>query len=79
MYAAVEEMHGNGLGHSVGLVKYDLASSDKAVAATLRFGIGRTGGEAAFVPSSTTAAELKSEALTSLHQLWYSTDEACLQ
>ena len=45
----------------MGLVKYDLSSSDRPVAATLRFGKGRTGGEAVFVPSSTTAAELKGE------------------
>ena len=60
-YAAVVETHGDGLGDSVGLVKLDLTSSDGAVAATLRFGEGRKGGEAVFVPRSTNAAELKGE------------------
>ena len=46
------------LGQAVGLVKFDLKSPDKPVAAMLRFGSGRTGGEAVFVPSSTNAAEL---------------------
>ena len=54
-------MQGDGLGDASGLVKYDLTSSDKAVAATLRFGEGRTGGEAVFVPRSTNAAELNGE------------------
>ncbi len=61
------EPHGDGLGDSVGLAKYDLTSSDGAVAATLRFGEGRKGGEAVFVPSSTNAAELKSEKSTPMH------------
>ena len=63
-YAAIVETHGDGLGDAAGLVKYDLASTDKAVAATLRFGEGRTGGEAVFVPSSTSAAALKGEGWT---------------
>ena len=54
-------MQADGLGDASGLVKYDLTSPDKAVAATLRFGEGRTGGEAVFVPSSTNAAELDGE------------------
>lgn len=60
-YAAAVEKHGDGQEETVGLVKYDLASSDKAVAAMLHFGKGRIGGEAVFVPSSTKAAELKSK------------------
>ena len=51
------------LGNMVGLVKFDLGSPDKPVAATLRFGNGRIGGEAVFVPSSTNAAELKGKHL----------------
>ena len=49
-----------GLEGAVGLVKFDLsAAPEKAVVGELRFGEGRTGGEAVFVPSSGNAAELK--------------------
>ena len=58
-YAVImEDCHG--LEGAVGLVKFDLsAAAEKAVVGELRFGEGRTGGEAVFVPSSSNAAELK--------------------
>lgn len=62
-YAVAFEKEAGHLGQAAGLVKFDLGSPDKSVAAMLRFGSGRTGGEAVFVPSSTNAAELKSKHL----------------
>ena len=62
-YAVAFDKEDGHLGSAIGLVKFDLGSPDEPVAATLRFGSGRTGGEAVFVPSSLVAAELKGKHL----------------